>query len=116
MFQLLVTAPLMVAWGLIVFVGHVWGLYVGRALTGACVGIVSVAAPMYLSEIAENSIRGTLGTFFQLQLTVGVLIAYIVGKLTQHIFSSLEQISSNQIINICPSKMFLIPFSIFEFF
>lgn len=83
-----VSVPLIAAWGLIILVSNVWGLYVGRALTGVCVGVVSVAAPMYLSEIAENSIRGTLGTFFQLQLTVGVFVAYIVGLVKDAFFIS----------------------------
>lgn len=34
---------------------------------------------MYISEIAETSIRGTLGTMFQLLLTVGILFVYVVG-------------------------------------
>jgi len=36
---------------------------------------------MYISEIAETSIRGTLGTLFQLLLTVGILFVYIVGSM-----------------------------------
>lgn len=34
---------------------------------------------MYISEIAETSIRGTLGTMFQLLLTVGILFVFVVG-------------------------------------
>lgn len=36
---------------------------------------------MYISEIAETSIRGTLGTLFQLLLTVGILFVYVLGSL-----------------------------------
>lgn len=36
---------------------------------------------MYISEIAETSIRGTLGTLFQLLLTVGILFIYIIGAM-----------------------------------
>lgn len=57
----------------------VWGLYFGRFLSGLAVGIISVAASMYISELAENSVRGTLGTFYQLQVTVGILYANLVG-------------------------------------
>lgn len=35
--------------------------------------------PMYISEIADVSIRGTLGSFFQLFLTIGILFVYAVG-------------------------------------
>lgn len=34
---------------------------------------------MYVAELAEAKIRGTLGTFFQLQITVGLLIGYVLG-------------------------------------
>lgn len=38
-----------------------------------------VAAPLYTSEIAEKHIRGALGSYFQLLLTVGILFAYVFG-------------------------------------
>lgn len=34
---------------------------------------------MYISEFAEISIRGALGAFFQLFLTVGILFVYAIG-------------------------------------
>lgn len=34
---------------------------------------------MFISEIAETSLRGALGAFFQLFLTVGILYVYVVG-------------------------------------
>lgn len=37
---------------------------------------------MFVSEIAETSIRGALGAFFQLFLTVGILFIYVAGALT----------------------------------
>lgn len=51
----------------------------GRFITGMSMGAFCVAAPMYTSEIAEIEIRGSLGTFFQLFLTVGTLYAQIMG-------------------------------------
>lgn len=41
-----------------------------------------MVAPMFISEIAETSIRGALGAFFQLHLTVGILFIYAVGSYT----------------------------------
>lgn len=46
-------------------------LYAARFLGGLATGGASVAAPMYCAEIAETSVRGALGTFFQLQVTIG---------------------------------------------
>lgn len=44
-------------------------------------GSFCVVAPMYISEIAESSIRGTLGTLFQLTLSIGILLVYIIGAM-----------------------------------
>lgn len=52
----------------------------GRLLTGFSSGSLSVIVPLYTSEIAEKEIRGTLGTYFQLQVTGGILFTYIVGS------------------------------------
>lgn len=40
-----------------------------------------MAAPMFVSDIAHVSIRGTLGTFFQFQITLGILLEYLLGKM-----------------------------------
>ncbi|CAD7085149.1 unnamed protein product [Hermetia illucens] len=56
-------------------------LYAGRFLIGISTGSFCVVAPMYISEIAETNIRGQLGTFFQLSLTIGILITNFVGAL-----------------------------------
>ncbi|XP_069693151.1 facilitated trehalose transporter Tret1-like [Periplaneta americana] len=71
--------PLVTSWLLIAFSGSVAQLFVGRFLGGFAVGAVSVAAPTYIAELAESSIRGALGTLFQLQITIGVLFGYLAG-------------------------------------
>lgn len=48
----------------------------GIAIGGSC-----VVCPVYISEFAETSIRGTLGTCFQLFLTIGILFVYACGTL-----------------------------------
>lgn len=40
---------------------------------------------MFISEYAETSIRGLLGTCFQLFLTIGILIVFVMGTLTSWI-------------------------------
>ncbi len=50
----------------------------GRFITGLGVGLVSVTAPTYLSEIAPTSLRGGFVTFYQLAITLGILIAYLM--------------------------------------
>ncbi|KAJ8911433.1 hypothetical protein NQ315_005966 [Exocentrus adspersus] len=76
---LMTVIPFSVGWLLIILADNVAMIYVGRFLTGLAGGAFCVAAPIYTSEIAEKEIRGTLGSFFQLLLTVGILLSYIIG-------------------------------------
>nr|CAI5845155.1 unnamed protein product [Callosobruchus analis] len=71
--------PFTLGWGLIIFANGTGMIYAGRFLTGLAGGAFCVAAPIYTSEIAQKEIRGTLGSYFQLLLTVGILIAYLAG-------------------------------------
>jgi MFS family permease len=61
---------------------NVGTLYGGRFFAGIATGGSCVVAPMFISEIAETSLRGALGAFFQLFLTVGILFDYVVGAFT----------------------------------
>lgn len=49
-----------------------------RVLGGLAVGSVSVLSPMYVAEVAPPKIRGTLITIYQLVITLGILISYLV--------------------------------------
>ena len=49
-----------------------------RVLGGLAVGAVSVLSPMYVAEVAPRKIRGTLITAYQLAITMGILISYLV--------------------------------------
>ena len=48
-----------------------------RILAGVGVGVASNISPLYISEIAPAKKRGGLVTFYQLAITVGILVAYI---------------------------------------
>lgn len=54
------------------------GLLAARLLLGIGVGIVAVVVPLYLAEVAPTHIRGKGVTVFQLFLTIGILLAYLV--------------------------------------
>ena len=47
-----------------------------RILGGVAVGIASSIVPLYLSEIAPDDKRGRLVTYYQLAVTIGILVAY----------------------------------------
>jgi len=49
-----------------------------RVLGGLAVGAVSVLSPMYVAEVAPPRIRGTLITIYQLAITLGILVSYLV--------------------------------------
>ncbi|MGQ7148112.1 MFS transporter, partial [Escherichia sp. SS-MK2] len=41
------------------------------------VGVASYTAPLYLSEIAPEKIRGSMISMYQLMITIGILGAYL---------------------------------------
>jgi sugar porter (SP) family MFS transporter len=54
-------------------------LIVARGLLGIAVGFTSVTAPVYVSELAPPRSRGLLIGFYQFALTVGIVLADLVG-------------------------------------
>ncbi|CAN1835678.1 Sugar transporter ERD6-like 6 [Linum perenne] len=54
-------------------------LYMGRLLEGFGVGIISYTVPVYIAEIAPQNLRGGLGSVNQLSVTIGILLAYLLG-------------------------------------
>ncbi|KAK6618642.1 hypothetical protein RUM43_013033 [Polyplax serrata] len=77
--MLALVVPFTIGWMLIIKPSSIWMVYGGRIILGMAGGAFAVAAPVYTAEIAENSIRGALGSYFQLMVTVGVLFVYVVG-------------------------------------
>ncbi len=60
-------------------------LVIARVVIGVAIGLASAAAPVYISEVAPPESRGRLVTFFQLAVTIGILIAYLVGLAFDHV-------------------------------
>jgi len=57
----------------------VFGLIVGRAIVGVAVGASSFVTPLFIAEISPAPFRGRLLTLNVLFITVGQVVAYIVG-------------------------------------
>src|SRR5210317_4838 len=55
----------------------VYSLMFFRFIGGLAVGASSVTAPMYISEISPAHKRGQLTALFQLNIVIGILIAYL---------------------------------------
>ena len=51
-------------------------LIVARLIGGFGVGMASVLAPLYISEVAPPKIRGRLVALYQLSIVIGILLAY----------------------------------------
>ncbi|ANB14571.1 hexose transporter HXT6 [Sugiyamaella lignohabitans] len=51
---------------------------IGRLIGGMGVGTIAVLVPMFQSEVAPQEIRGTLVSSYQLMITLGIFIGYIV--------------------------------------
>jgi sugar porter (SP) family MFS transporter len=54
---------------------------VARVIGGLGIGISTVAAPMYISEIAPPKYRGRLAGMFQFNIVFGILIAFVSNAL-----------------------------------
>ena len=54
------------------------GLVAFRIIGGVGIGIVSIVSPIYISEVSPARIRGTLVSLYQLAVTVGFLLAYLM--------------------------------------
>src|SRR6202790_773686 len=53
-------------------------LVIGRIIVGLGIGLSSSAVPVYISEVAPAEARGWQVSLFQLAITVGILLAYLV--------------------------------------
>ncbi|CAJ0995491.1 Galactose-proton symporter [Sodalis praecaptivus] len=70
---------------LLFIIGSLWSalspnvesLIIARILLGLAVGIASYTAPLYLSEIAPEKIRGSMISMYQLMIAIGILAAYL---------------------------------------
>uniref|UniRef100_A0A8D8W9Z3 Facilitated trehalose transporter Tret1 n=2 Tax=Cacopsylla melanoneura TaxID=428564 RepID=A0A8D8W9Z3_9HEMI len=79
--SLLLTGPITaVSWIIAMYSRSVMGLFVMRSLQGFSMAAICVISPMYLGEIAEVSIRGTVGTLFQISTHLGILYTYVLGS------------------------------------
>ncbi|MBO6097001.1 MAG: sugar porter family MFS transporter [Bacteroidales bacterium] len=56
-------------------------LVIFRIIGGLGIGVVSIVSPIYISEVSPAKIRGTMVSFYQLFITIGFLLAYLVNFL-----------------------------------
>jgi MFS transporter, SP family, arabinose:H+ symporter len=59
----------------------VYSFIVARAIGGVGIGMSTVAAPLYISEIAPAGYRGRLAGMFQFNIVFGIVVAYLSNAL-----------------------------------
>jgi len=52
-------------------------LLIGRLILGVSIGMLSFTSPIYLAEIAPENIRGSMVSFYQLMITIGIFVAFL---------------------------------------
>ncbi|KAI1102322.1 general substrate transporter [Jackrogersella minutella] len=57
----------------------VTGMVLGRSIVGAAVGAASFVTPLYITELAPPAYRGMLVTMNVLAITLGQVVAYVIG-------------------------------------
>jgi sugar porter (SP) family MFS transporter len=75
--------------GLLFLVGSLWsalanevyGFMFARFLGGIAIGVSTVAAPLYISEISPPESRGRLAGMFQFNIVFGILVAFVSNSL-----------------------------------
>jgi SP family galactose:H+ symporter-like MFS transporter len=60
------------------FTSDVLLLIAGRIVVGLAIGIASMTAPLYISEVAPAKVRGSLVSLNQLAITIGIVVSYLV--------------------------------------
>jgi len=82
--------------GTLFLVGSLWSAFanepysfmVARFIGGIAIGISTVAAPLYIAEIAPPELRGRLAGMFQFNIVFGILVAFLSNALLSGIGSS----------------------------
>ncbi|KAG4071144.1 hypothetical protein HA402_003276 [Bradysia odoriphaga] len=72
--------PSIISWLLIWFAQNVYYLYVARFLNGMTGGGMYILIPLFLIEIADDRVRGTLGSLVILTTNLGLLLSFILGE------------------------------------
>ncbi|RVE44063.1 hypothetical protein evm_011300 [Chilo suppressalis] len=76
--------PLLLGWLLAGVATNLETLYAARIMWGCATGMQFATIPIYIGEIAEDKIRGSLSALFLLFINVGFLLAYAIGPFTSY--------------------------------
>lgn len=78
--MLLVVIPQVLSWIFVIFAKNPIYLGISRFLGGIAGGATFILIPLYITEIAEDRIRGSLGSCLVLSCNIGLLLAFVLGN------------------------------------
>lgn len=91
------------------FAGSWWSLLAFRALGGLGIGGSSVLGPVYIAELAPAKWRGRLVGLFQINIVIGILLAYLSNAIVAHFVPSLAvQWRWEFGVGVLPAVLFLV--------
>ncbi|KAH8344366.1 hypothetical protein KR084_010184 [Drosophila pseudotakahashii] len=73
-----VPIPNVIHWILIYFANKSPYLHVARVLLGISGGTMMVCFPIFVAEVSDNNVRGTLTSFFMLTLCSGLTVGFVM--------------------------------------
>nr|XP_021183295.2 facilitated trehalose transporter Tret1 [Helicoverpa armigera] len=77
-------APFVIGTVFVVYALNTWLLYFGRFLWGNGTGMITTVSSVYLSEIADKDIRGTLTAGTRFMFSFGALVVLAVGSFVSY--------------------------------
>uniref|UniRef100_A0A182MN01 Major facilitator superfamily (MFS) profile domain-containing protein n=1 Tax=Anopheles culicifacies TaxID=139723 RepID=A0A182MN01_9DIPT len=77
---LLIPVPHIILWTLILIGDSVWYIYWARFCSGLTGGGVVSVIPLYIADIADKRIRGTLGSLTIIFINIGLVFIYAAGN------------------------------------
>ncbi|XP_034946361.1 facilitated trehalose transporter Tret1-like [Chelonus insularis] len=89
------------SWFLTIFAINFQYLIIARIFAGVGGGFLYFLAPLYVTEISGDSIRGLLGTFMLFALNIGIFLAYILGALLSYKLFAICSLSFSVIFFVC---------------
>ncbi|KAG8286839.1 hypothetical protein J6590_050826 [Homalodisca vitripennis] len=75
----LVAIPFIASWTLILAAQNTTWLIIARIVAGIGNSGATVNVPIFISEIAQDDLRGFFGSFLILFINIGVLFSYVIG-------------------------------------